>query len=39
MIIINEEVKKRAIITITKIIKSLNLSTLSLNRNLKGLIY
>ena len=36
---INEKVNKRAIIVITKIIKSLNLMILSLNRSLKISIY
>ena len=39
IIIINEKVNKKAIIIITKIIKNLNLTILSLNRNLKILIY
>ena len=35
----NKEVNEKTIIIITKIIKSLNLTILNLNRNLKILIY
>ena len=38
-IIKNEKINEKIIITITKIIKSLNLTILNLNRNLKILIY
>ena len=37
--IINKEINEKTIITITKIIKNLNLIILSSNRNLKILIY
>ena len=39
IITMNERVNEKAIITITKIIKSLNLTILSLNRNSRILIY
>ena len=39
IIIINEKINEKAIITITKTIKNLNLTILNLNRNLKILIY
>ena len=35
----NKEINERVIIIITKIIKSLNLTILNLNRNLRILIY
>ena len=39
IIIINEKVNEKVIIIIIKVIKSLNLTILNLNRNLKILIY
>ena len=39
IIIINEKINEKTIITITKIIKNLNLTILNLNRSSKILIY